>query len=1267
MFESVWAVFRSRVRGRALAWVPAIALLSLLLATASASAETVTIGNDLTAAEVLSAICHPCTVFQSSQPGATLTSPVDGHVTSWSYRSGDEGAEYRIEVLHLEAGEYKLSAQSPIITVPNSNEAEVKTITLAEALPIKQGEIVALHVLAGLGVPTSPTGSEEDVIGEISPDAPGAAEFNSHQQLMLQATIATGESGAGGGGGGGGSGGGTGGGGGSGGGSGGGGGTGGGGGSTAPAPPVVQLSQASLPAGAGPGLLLDAAATQLPAGTTATSYTYQLGSGGSPIQCPGEDPVLNTLVANSVSTTATVTVTTSAGGSASASIPVSTSIGTIPRLKVGVGFARAARAHAASSVSFGQVQALSSECLPSTGNPKQTAGSRSVRKVPFGESAPTVAGAALGQLGCFDSVNVGIIQGVGCFTKVDAEHPLPASESGFLCKHFRFSCVLTRAQLPELFQPEGASAARTAGDPAELAYDGIYFSTEPVRIDGVEIDPVNGGAIVLARAGIVKTSFLKTDSAYLYSSDAVVKVAGIPVSLHVPDYAAAYSNAKGAAECAQKAGQGISENELDAANCLGSLKIPSFAQAQSLIPSTDGPVDLSVSPENLGIELGEFQIPSGVLPIPAIPELPLSGSIKVNLTGLDSASLAVHVEIPGVLSDGNGHGLTGDTTLELNNRHGLELNYLHIKVPSLAQLGLSRLKNLDFVYSKPTSLFEGKGTLDLNDLINGEINVALAFQHGSFQRAHVDYTAPPGGGYPLFGPVFLTYVGADLTLNPTKFVGQANLGIGPAVIAKCGAFGVQGTITLVFGNPFTIDEQGNEQALCADLGYSQSFHADSNGHVGFGLGVNYPIPGLGNIGGELYGQAYADLNRNIYEAQLDGQVQADFHVNECVETYVFGEQCTGNINFSAGATATISVGDQNGHAVGGAGVCVHYDFPIGSFDVGAGTNDLPGAVASLATENLPALASRFQIMLSNCNLTPFRLLPPPAGFAKVRAHGAAAPGYAIHVTPGSGDEVIGIQGSGGAPQVVLTGPAGQRMQALGEGVNVNKYGLYVRQPSSGQTLIELPHTASGSWTLQSAPGSPPLQSVQVARQLPEPTIKARVGGRGANRVLSYSVKSQPGMTVAFVEGVDRGVSPIGSAHGSRGRIRFTPSVGSSATRTIVAEIIRDGRLASSRVVARFAPGTIRPGQPSHIAVRHAGGGWRISFVPGANTTKQQLTVRFADGTQVLLDAPHGRRTVTITSAVDRARPTAVQVVGLRGGVRGRPATLIARTVRRKRR
>ena len=1065
----------------------------------------------------------------------------------------------------------------------------------------------------------------------------------------------------------------------------GGGGTGGGGGGSSagggssgggsPATPTARLVQTVSGARAAGSLILSAAGSSVPAGTSAASYTFQLGQGGIPITCPGPDPVLKSVVAGNVNATANLTVTSSAGTTASTSIPISTVLGVLPKLKVKGTFGTAASAHSAvrssahtAAQGLGQVPLLGSQCLPAGGNPPGPGHAPSSQSIRVGETAPTLEGAVGGASGCRRPMRIGIISAVGCFTQVEAGHELPRPEAEIICGHYKLGCKSKFVLPPTLAEPAKAAGvrARRAGVLPEkvenLAFDVFYYSKEAVRVDGVEIDPVNNGSIVFARAGTASSSFLKSDAAYLISSDAIVKIAGLPVSLRVPDYAAAYSQAKGAAECGKGAGEGIAAGNLGAANCLGSVKVPSLGEVNGLIPSLHGPINLSVSPEDLGIELGEFTIPSGAAPLPLAPELPLSGGVKVNLTGLESASLAVHVELPGVLTDSSGHGLSGDTTLELSNKHGLLLNYLRIRVPSLAQLGLSRVKELEFAYSRPTSLFEGSGKLDLNDAINGEINLALAFEHGSFKHAHADYTAPPGGGYPIFPPVFLTYVGADVSLNPTTIVGQANVGIGPAVIAKCGALGVQGTLTLVFGSPaFTLNETGNDQVLCADFGQSQSFHADSNGHVGFGLGLNYTVPGLGGVSGGLEGQA--NVANNVYEAQLDGRLTAAWKVNECISIGV--NLCT-ELELVEEAKGTISIGDVNGRAVGGAGVCVHYKFPVvGSFDLGAGTNDLPGAILGFASYNVAAVASRFQIMLSNCNLSPFRLLAAPAGLARTRGRAAQSPSYTVPVPAGSGNEVIGVQGDGGAPKVVLNGPGGKSINAEGEGITLTRYGLYVRQPSSGQTVIEIPRADAGSWTLQAAPGSPPVHSVSLAQQLPDPKIRARVTGRGARRVLSYSVTPQPGLTVRFREGVDRGASPIGAARLAHGSIRFSPSIGSAAPRAIIADIERDGRLQSSVVVAHFLPGTIRPGRPSQIRARHLHQGWMISFAPGANATEHLLTVRFADGEQALFAVARGRHALTVPAKVDRTRPTAIEIVAIRGSTRGPAAIVTAKLVRRR--
>jgi hypothetical protein len=967
------------------------------------------------------------------------------------------------------------------------------------------------------------------------------------------------------------------------------------------------------------------------------------------VTCPGQDPAVSALVANAVNTTASVTITAASGTTATTSVPIAMSSpsGLPSFAALGTNFARIA---STTTSRLGQVQAVAFNCTPSGGNPPHPGTSQSVGSVVAADNGPTTSSAAPGS--CFDSVTVGIVQGVGCFTQASTANPLPAKEAQMLCT-YQQSCAFIKDQTapPSFFLAHGGgTAANAAQSPiGELGVDAVYFSTQPVRVDGVEIDPVNGGAVVLARAGLVQSNFWRRDAAYLVSSDAVVKIAGLPVSLHVPDYGATYTQLQGAGNCVQNVVGGNG-------GCLTSAPIPSVPNLNSLAPTVDGPINLSVSPEDLGVELGEFTVPRNVVPIPLVPSLPLTGTLKVKLTGTNSASVGVHVELPGVLSDGGGHGLTGDTTLTINNTHGLELDFLHVAVPSLAQLGLARLKNLDFTYSRPTDLFDGKATLDLSDVINGVINAELAFEHGDFQHAHMDYTANQGSGYPLFGPTFLTYLGADVTLNPTTVAGAANISIGPALTNDgCGVLGARGTAKLVFADPISLDLQGNTQILCADFGYSENFHADSNGNVGYGVGVNYPIPSFGSVSGNLYGQAYADFQRNVFHFQIDGKVDANFHVSECAQ--IVG--CIGS-SFDAGATATFS--DI------GAGVCaqiaINFPEPVGkkTFAVGAGIDNLRDiiaqSVASGGTLTEAALLQNFRLLTSGCDLSRWRTLTPPAGLARAAQGGA----YSFDAPKSDNATAIGIQGRGGRPDVVLTGPRGKLIDTTGapDGISVIGNALVVRQASTNQLLIEIPSAAAGHWTVVPAPTSAPPATVETAHPLPAPAIRAHVSGKGTRRVLQYRFAPQPGLAVRFVEAVDGGVHPLRVAKRPKGSIAFTPALGSKKTRTILAEVVRNGVPGRSRVVARYSPGVIRPGRASHVKVRGLRKVWRIAFAPGANTTSTLVTVHFADGAQMLFAAKGHKRSLDVPRTVDGASPTAVAVVGLRGSTRARPVIVRAR-------
>ncbi len=434
----------------------------------------------------------------------------------------------------------------------------------------------------------------------------------------------------------------------------------------------------------------------------------------------------------------------------------------------------------------------------------------------------------------------------------------------------------------------------------------------------------------------------------------------------------------------------------------------------------------------------------------------------------------------------------------------------------------------------------------------------------------------------------------------------------------CGALGIHGTVDIVFGNPWTLDASGSASVLCVDFGPSRIFHADSDGHFSYGESLDFSIPGLGSIVGDEFGQAYLNTNGQLL-AQLDGKLAGNFQIDLCHDFgWPIGQQCLGTVRFTPELDGTISLGDSFGHLVGEAGVCAKLGVNLAGqsigFDVGAGTSDLPGTIASLATDNLAALASQLQILLDNCDISKWRLLPPPAGFASVHARGAAAPAYTFQMPPNQKIGVIGLQGSGD-PNVLLTSPNGKHIQASTDGIHIDNDALVIRQPSTGQILIEIPNAQPGKWTIQTAPGAPALKHVQLAHAMPAPVIHTEVTGHGAHRLLRYSISKQPGLGVSFVEEVDKGASPIGVARGARGAIRFTPAIGSSRTRQVIARITRNGEAAPSLIVGSYRPGTVRPGRATALAIRSHRHVWQVIWRPGAFATSQQLTLRFATGSR----------------------------------------------------
>ena len=135
----------------------AMAALALALAVpASASADKTVIGRQQLSGGTISfsGLCGvpPCTTAQHSVPSASVfvvTSPVNGTVTSWRFRTpagGTMGEIYALRVLRSAAnGTFTSVATSNNYTLPDTNDAVRGPFTTS--IPIKKGDRIALRTL----------------------------------------------------------------------------------------------------------------------------------------------------------------------------------------------------------------------------------------------------------------------------------------------------------------------------------------------------------------------------------------------------------------------------------------------------------------------------------------------------------------------------------------------------------------------------------------------------------------------------------------------------------------------------------------------------------------------------------------------------------------------------------------------------------------------------------------------------------------------------------------------------------------------------------------------------------------------------------------------------------------------------------------------------------------------------------------------------------------------------------------------------------------
>ena len=252
--------------------------------------------------------------------------------------------------------------------------------------------------------------------------------------------------------------------------------------------------------------------------------------------------------------------------------------------------------------------------------------------------------------------------------------------------------------------------------------------------------------------------------------------------------------------------------------------------------------------------------------------------------------------------------------------------------------------------------------------------------------------------------------------------------------------------------------------------------------------------------------------------------------------------------------------------------------------------------------------------------------------------------------------------------MILEGPRGQRASASEDGSPVTSGGFVILQdPESSSTHVAIRRPA-GSWRVSVAEGSPAIAGVDSADVLERPSVKARIGGRGTRRTLSWSADGARGQRITLTEVGRDSSRVIAKSSARRGRVRFTPAPGASRARRIVALVEQSGIPRASVTVARYrAPAWKRPARPKRLRVRRSGSALVATWARTPGAARYLVYATAADGERETFILPARKRRLRI-GGVARDDRAVVRVSGLRAdNVAGKAATARVKPVKPRRR
>jgi hypothetical protein len=559
---------------------------------------------------------------------------------------------------------------------------------------------------------------------------------------------------------------------------------------------------------------------------------------------------------------------------------------------------------------------------------------------------------------------------------------------------------------------------------------------------------------------------------------------------------------------------------------------------------------------------------------------PVKGDAELRVAKGAKALIDTSFQMPALLG-----GVTGDVTLRTTDQQGLVLDGFKIKVPQ-ARIGKLRIAEVEVVYESDPDVFKGSAKVQLPPAYGPPLAVGFGFREGRLNLVHADKRFDPT--LPIVGVAPEPVVGLDLLgfdyldeAGSRTFQGSVELQGGPKVRGLFRVSELDGKVTLTFPSgpqPASIDATGNLKVVGIPF---------ATGHV------RYSTDNLFSFDGTFQ---FPPPGRWEEVAKVSASVDGFLALSEPYP-------------FSAGgdATATIAGVSVRGEAVistKGVSGCVPLPDPVPDFGVSYRWED-----------DYPTLT---------CNVGDFKLQAP--GTAR-----AAQGGRSVSVPGGLPQAAIAIVGRGSAPTVGVTAPSGEQVTTGSEPAAVGRF-ITQEFDEAATTYISIGEPPAGSYTIEPAPGSPPIEAVSLARGLPDPSVKATVGGRGRTRTLLYRIRRIAGQRVTFAEQSSRGLyRELATTRNPRGRIRFQPKNASQRKRRIVALVEQNGYPRAKLELARFTAPKPRPlARPRRVQITRKGKKLIVRWSNVKRARGYELRINLPrDGRRLLRSTKPGRRKLTI--------------------------------------